>query len=114
MITLSPTFIRSVRLFVLEYFKALSQLRRATLAAPFTGSKSGRSPAHQRILAKLDLGARSRSCGSCFFCFAPGPASALPHVRFRGRYWGQSEHDVLHCICLLLTQSGHSHDALDT
>ena len=71
-------FIRSVRLFVLEYFKALSQLRRATLAAPFTGSKSGRSPAHQRILAKLDLGARSRSCGSCFFCFAPGPASALP------------------------------------
>jgi hypothetical protein len=35
MITLSPTFIRSVRLFVLEYFKALSQLRRATLAAPY-------------------------------------------------------------------------------
>ena len=28
-------------------------------------------------------------------------------IRFRGRYWGQSGHDVLHCICLLLTQSGH-------
>jgi hypothetical protein len=28
-------------------------------------------------------------------------------IRFCGRYWGQSGHAVLHCICLLLTQSGH-------
>jgi hypothetical protein len=28
-------------------------------------------------------------------------------VRFRGRYWGQSGHDLLRRICLLLTQSGH-------
>ena len=28
-------------------------------------------------------------------------------VRFFGRYWGQSGHAVLHCTCLLLTQSGH-------
>jgi hypothetical protein len=36
---------------------------------------------------------------------APGPVDA--DVRFRGRYWGQSGHALLHCICLLLTQSGH-------
>ena len=29
-------------------------------------------------------------------------------VRFRGRYWGQSGHALLHCICPLMTQSGHS------
>ena len=28
-------------------------------------------------------------------------------VRFRGRYWGQSGHALLHCICPLMTQSGH-------
>jgi hypothetical protein len=28
-------------------------------------------------------------------------------IRFRGRYWGQSGHDLLRRICPLLTQSGH-------
>jgi hypothetical protein len=28
-------------------------------------------------------------------------------IRFRGRYWGQSGHALLHCICPLMTQSGH-------
>jgi len=28
---------------------------------------------------------------------------SIKHVRF----WGQSGHAVLHCICLLLTQNGH-------
>jgi hypothetical protein len=28
-------------------------------------------------------------------------------IRFRGRYWWQSGRALLHCICLLLTQSGH-------
>ena len=28
-------------------------------------------------------------------------------VRFRGRYWVQSGHALLHRICLLMTQSGH-------
>ena len=28
-------------------------------------------------------------------------------VRFRGRYWGQSGHALLHCIRPLMTQSGH-------
>jgi len=27
--------------------------------------------------------------------------------RFRGRYWGQSGHDFVRCICPLMTQSGH-------
>src|SRR5262245_57070015 len=30
-----------------------------------------------------------------------------PGVRFRGRYWGQSGHELVRCIRLLLTQSGH-------
>jgi hypothetical protein len=29
-------------------------------------------------------------------------------IRFRGRYWGQSGHALLHRTCLLMTQSGHS------
>jgi hypothetical protein len=32
------------------------------------------------------------------------------HVRLYGRYWGQSGHDVLHCTCPLMTQSGHGSD----
>jgi hypothetical protein len=38
-----------------------------------------------------------------------GAKRTLPfaRIRFRGRYWGQSGHAVLHCICPLLTQSGH-------
>jgi hypothetical protein len=32
------------------------------------------------------------------------------HVRFRGRYWGQSGHDLLRRICPLLTQSGPQAD----
>jgi hypothetical protein len=28
-------------------------------------------------------------------------------VRFCGRYWVQSGHALLHCICPLMTQSGH-------
>jgi DMSO/TMAO reductase YedYZ molybdopterin-dependent catalytic subunit len=28
-------------------------------------------------------------------------------IRFRGRYWGQSGRALLHCICPLMTQSGH-------
>src|SRR5262249_27502750 len=31
----------------------------------------------------------------------------LTNVRFCGRYWGKSGHALLHCKCLLLTQSGH-------
>jgi len=30
----------------------------------------------------------------------------LRHVCFCGRYWGQSGHALLHCICPLVTQSG--------
>jgi len=37
--------------------------------------------------------------------------SACAEIRFRGRYWGQSGHELVRCICLLMTQSGH--DALD-
>src|SRR5262249_22547161 len=33
--------------------------------------------------------------------------ASFAEVRFRGRYWGNSGHDVLHRTCLLLTQSGH-------
>ena len=29
------------------------------------------------------------------------------NVRFRGRYWGQSGHDLVHCTRPLMTQSGH-------
>jgi hypothetical protein len=29
-------------------------------------------------------------------------------VCFRGRYWEYSGHALLHCICLLVTQSGHA------
>jgi hypothetical protein len=29
------------------------------------------------------------------------------HVRFCGRYWGQSGHALVQCVCLLMTQSGH-------
>src|SRR6478609_297265 len=32
---------------------------------------------------------------------------ALCEFRFRGRYWGKSGHGLVHCICPLLTQSGH-------
>jgi hypothetical protein len=32
---------------------------------------------------------------------------AFSGIRFRGRYWGQSGHALLHCICPLMTQSGH-------
>jgi hypothetical protein len=32
----------------------------------------------------------------------------VAHVRFRGRYWEYSGHALLHCICLLVTQSGHT------
>jgi len=35
---------------------------------------------------------------------------AVAEVRFSGRYRGQSGHDVLRRICLLLTQSGHGPD----
>jgi hypothetical protein len=28
-------------------------------------------------------------------------------VRFCRRYWGNSGHGLLHCKCLLVTQSGH-------
>jgi len=31
-------------------------------------------------------------------------------ARYLGRYWGQSGHALLHCICLLMTQSGHCDD----
>lgn len=30
-----------------------------------------------------------------------------PYVCFRGCYWEQSGHELLHRKCLLLTQSGH-------
>ena len=29
------------------------------------------------------------------------------NVRFYGRYWGESGHELVHCTCPLLTQSGH-------
>ena len=29
------------------------------------------------------------------------------YVRFCGRYWGQSGHGLLRCICRLMTQGGH-------
>ena len=32
----------------------------------------------------------------------------IPLCTAHVRYWGKSGHDVLHCTCLLLTQSGHS------
>ena len=32
--------------------------------------------------------------------------------RFRGRYWGQSGHALLDCICPLMTQSGHAQRCL--
>jgi hypothetical protein len=41
----------------------------------------------------------------------PMDARLVLNVRFCGCYWGQSGHDLLHCICLLLTQSGHQPDA---
>ena len=31
----------------------------------------------------------------------------MPTVAANVRYWGQSGHAILHCICLLMTQSGH-------
>jgi hypothetical protein len=34
-------------------------------------------------------------------------ADPRAEIRFCGRYWKQSGHAVLHCICLLMTQSGH-------
>jgi hypothetical protein len=33
--------------------------------------------------------------------------SPFAGIRFRGRYWGQSGHALLHCRCPLMTQSGH-------
>ena len=29
-------------------------------------------------------------------------------VRFRDRYWGQSGHALVQCVCLLMTRSRHS------
>jgi hypothetical protein len=37
----------------------------------------------------------------------PKQTWATAGVRYRGRYWGQSGHALLHCICPLMTQSGH-------
>jgi hypothetical protein len=34
--------------------------------------------------------------------------SCAAHVRFRGRYWGQSGHALLRCVSPLVTQSGHA------
>ena len=61
----------------------------------------------------------SRYCGSTVSArghelrLKPGPCPLLAqsgHLFHTAnvRFWGQSGHDVLHCKCLLLTQSGHS------
>ena len=47
---------------------------------------------------------QSRSRMSTFGGKAERPFAG---IRFRGRYWGQSGHALLHCICPLITQSGH-------
>jgi hypothetical protein len=51
--------------------------KRTSLAAPHMSALGG----------KADMG----------YCGSP----------YRGRYWGQSGHALLHCICPLMTQSGH-------
>jgi hypothetical protein len=35
-------------------------------------------------------------------------AVKIGEVRNQCRYWGQSGHALLHCICPLMTQSGHA------
>src|SRR5262249_48688453 len=36
-----------------------------------------------------------------------GPKADMAYCTAHVRFWRQSGHSVLHCICLLLTQSGH-------
>ena len=38
----------------------------------------------------------------------PITANVRSGIRFRGRYWRQSGHELLRCTCPLVTQSGHS------
>ena len=74
---------------------------------------TGAAAAVGKKIAKLHrtclLLAHSRhGCVRCT-CLLSGVKQTWPfaEVRFRGRYWVQSGHGVLHCICLLLIQSGH-------
>ena len=39
--------------------------------------------------------------------FLASLGEAVEALRFRGRYWDKSGHELLHRTCLLLTQSGH-------
>ena len=59
-----------------------------------------------KILVACRRGARVKPYDVRYWHKADMP-SCTAHVRC----WGQSGHDVLHCKCLLLTQSGHSYHA---
>ena len=75
-------------------------------------------PGHDCDVARgrlLDLRLAVQTGSGCFIgrdevSMARHAAQGVPacaDVRFWDRYWRQSGHALMHCICLLLTQSGH-------